>query len=104
MFDNGRAGFGVTAGAMGGGIIGGEVDFGYSPSFFGTSSDFGNNSVINLMGNVIVGIPVGGTHRRRHPSVRDRRVWVSFARKWTAASCSQSVRRTMTSAGTPASA
>ena len=32
-----------------------------SLSFFGTSSDFGNNSVINLMGNVIVSIPVGGT-------------------------------------------
>ena len=61
VFDNGRAGFGVTAGAMGSGILGAEVDFGYSPSFFGTSSDFGNNSVLNLMGNVIVGIPVGGT-------------------------------------------
>jgi hypothetical protein len=62
VFDNGRAGFGVTAGAMGAGIFGGEVDFGYSPSFFGTTSDFGTNSVIDLMGNVIVGIPVGGTH------------------------------------------
>ena len=60
--DNGRAGLGVTAGAMGAGIVGGEVDFGYSPSFFGTSSDFGNNSVIDVMGNLIVGIPVGGTH------------------------------------------
>src|SRR5262245_695673 len=60
VFDNGRAGFGVTAGAMGGGIFGAEVDFGYSPSFFGSSSDFGNNSVIDLMGNVIVGIPIGG--------------------------------------------
>jgi opacity protein-like surface antigen len=47
---------------MGHGIFGAEVDFGYSPSFFGTTSDFGNNSVINLMGNLIVGIPVGGTH------------------------------------------
>ena len=27
----------------------------------GTSSDFGTNSVIDLMGNIIVGIPVGGT-------------------------------------------
>jgi hypothetical protein len=59
--DNGRGAFGVTAGGMGAGIIGGEVDFGYSPSFFGTKTDFGNNSVINLMGNVIVGIPIGGT-------------------------------------------
>ena len=62
VFDNGRAGFGVTAGAMANGIIGGEVDFGYSPSFFGTSSEFGTNSVIDVMGNVIVGIPVGGSH------------------------------------------
>ncbi len=60
-FDNGRAGFGVNAGAMGGGIFGGEVDFGYSPSFFGTTNDFGTNSVIDLMGNVIVGVPIGGT-------------------------------------------
>jgi hypothetical protein len=60
--DNGRSGFGVDAGAMGAGIIGGEVDFGYSPSFFGTQNDFGHNTVIDLMGNVIVGVPVGGTH------------------------------------------
>ena len=60
-FSNGRAGFGTQAGWMSGGIVGGELDFGYSPSFFGTQNDFGNNTVINLMGNVIVGIPVGGT-------------------------------------------
>ena len=60
--DNGRGAFGVQAGGMGAGIIGGEVDFGYSPSAFGTQTDFGNNSIINLMGNVIVGIPIGGTY------------------------------------------
>ena len=60
--ENGRGSFGVQAGGMGAGIIGGEVDFGYSPSAFGTQNDFGNNSVIDLMGNVIVGIPVGGTY------------------------------------------
>jgi hypothetical protein len=60
-FDNGRAGFGLNAGGMGNGIIGGEFDFGYSPSFFGTRSIFGNNSVMDLMGNVIVGVPIGGT-------------------------------------------
>jgi hypothetical protein len=59
---NGRAAFGVTAGGMGGGIFGGEVNFGYSPSFFGTQNDFGHNTVIDLMGNVIVGIPIGGRH------------------------------------------
>ena len=59
--ENGRGTFGVSAGGMGAGIIGGEVDFGYNPSFFGTQTDFGNNSVLNVMGNVIVGVPVGGT-------------------------------------------
>jgi opacity protein-like surface antigen len=59
--NRGRAAFGVSAGGMGAGIIGGEFDFGYSPSFFGTSNDFGSNTVMDLMGNLIVGIPVGGT-------------------------------------------
>ena len=36
---NGRGGFGVSAGAMGGGVIGSEVGFGFSPSFFGTKND-----------------------------------------------------------------
>jgi opacity protein-like surface antigen len=58
--ESGRGGFGVSAGAMGGGIIGGEVNFGYSPSFFGTNNDFGNNTVVDLMGNLIVGLPIGG--------------------------------------------
>ena len=60
--DNGQTTFGVSAGGMGAGIVGGEVDFGWSPSFFGTKSDFGNNTVMNLMGNVIVGVPIGGQH------------------------------------------
>jgi hypothetical protein len=59
---NGRGAFGVNAGAMGGGIIGGELGFGFSPSFWGTSNDFGHNTVIDLMGNLIVGVPIGGTH------------------------------------------
>lgn len=58
--ENGQTTFGITAGGMGAGIIGGEVDFGYSPSFFGDKTLFGSNTVINLMGNVIIGIPIGG--------------------------------------------
>src|SRR5205823_7029556 len=58
----GRANFGVNAGSMGAGVIGGELDFGYAPSFFGNAGTFGSNYVMDLMGNVIVGIPVGGTH------------------------------------------
>src|SRR2546430_16851419 len=59
---NGRGSFGVHAGGMGAGIIGGEFSFGFSPSFFGTKTDFGNNTVLDAMGNVIVCVPIGGTH------------------------------------------
>jgi hypothetical protein len=58
---DGRSSFGVNAGWMGKGIIGGEVDFGFAPSFFGNAGTFGNNSVTDFMGNVIVGVPIGGT-------------------------------------------
>jgi len=59
--NDGRGAFGVSAGAMGAGVIGGEFDFGYSPNFFGSQSVFGNNNVMSLMGNIIIGVPVGGT-------------------------------------------
>ena len=58
----GRANFGVNAGGMGAGIIGGELDLGYAPSFFGNQGQYGSNYVMDLMGNLIVGIPVGGAH------------------------------------------
>lgn len=58
---NGRLNVGVNAGWMGSGIVGAEVDFGYAPDFFGDAGTFGSNPVMDLMGNVIVGIPVGGT-------------------------------------------
>jgi opacity protein-like surface antigen len=59
---NGQTTVGVSAGGMGAGIVGGEADFGWSPSFFGNQSDFGHNTVVNLMGNLILGVPIGGQH------------------------------------------
>jgi len=59
---NGRAAVGANAGYMGAGVLGGELAFGYSPHFFGSTSDFGTNSVIDLMANLVLGIPIGGTH------------------------------------------
>lgn len=59
---NGRMSTGANAGWMGAGVIGAELDFGYAPSFFGNKGTFGSNSVTDVMGNVIVGVPAGGTH------------------------------------------
>ena len=54
-------GFGVNAGGMGAGIIGGEASFGFNPDFFGDHTDIGGNNELDLMGNLIVGVPIGGT-------------------------------------------
>ncbi len=59
-----KAVYGVDAGWMGAGIIGGEVDFGWAPNAFGESVD---NHVLDLMANLIIGVPVGGT---RGPGIK----------------------------------
>jgi opacity protein-like surface antigen len=64
-----RSAFGGSLAGMGAGIFGVEVDFGYAPNFFQLTEFDGeefdlfdvNSSVTTLMGNLIVGIPVGGT-------------------------------------------
>ena len=60
--DNGSRTLGVTTGYMGAGVFGFEADFGYSPDFFGSSDDVRRNSAITMMGDFILGVPIGGTH------------------------------------------
>jgi hypothetical protein len=60
-----RMNFGGSLAYMGGGIVGFEVDFGFSPNFFEqTAGDedfaFGDSNVTTLMANVMVGAPFGG--------------------------------------------
>jgi hypothetical protein len=60
-----RVTFGASLGWMGAGIIGAEVDFGYSPNFFENTVgngnfEFGDSNVTTLMANLIVGAPFGG--------------------------------------------
>ena|SRR5712691_127542 len=57
----GKLNYGFDGGWMGAGVAGGELDFGYAPNFFGQQGDFGDNHVLTVMGNLIVGVPVGGT-------------------------------------------
>ena len=57
--------YGATLAWMGGGIFGFEVDFGYAPNFFESTEgdgdfDYGDSNVTTLMGNVVLGIPIGG--------------------------------------------
>jgi opacity protein-like surface antigen len=53
--------FGAGLTWMGAGAVGFDVDFGYTPDFFGDSGDdFGDNNVTTLMVNAIVGAPIGG--------------------------------------------
>jgi hypothetical protein len=58
--------FGGTATWMGAGIIGVEVDLGTTPNFFEMTTgdanfDFGDSNVTTLMGNLVIGAPIGGT-------------------------------------------
>ena len=58
--------FGGTATWMGAGIIGVEVDLGTTPNFFQVTTgdddfDFGDSNVTTLMGNLVLGAPIGGT-------------------------------------------
>lgn len=60
--------YGASIGWMGAGIIGWEADLAYTPEFFeGDDDDLdvlntGDSNVTSFMGNVIVGIPIGGQH------------------------------------------
>src|SRR6185369_14538418 len=59
-FSDTSGGFGVNAGGMGAGVIGAEASFGFNPDFFGDHTDIGSNNELDLMGNLIVGVPFGG--------------------------------------------
>ena len=61
-----KVNYGASLAWMGGGVVGFEVDFGYSPNFFGVASSspgfdlVGDGNVTTAMGNVVVGAPLGG--------------------------------------------
>ena len=57
--DSSRLNWGASLAWMGGGVIGFEGDFGYSPDFFG-KTDLGGSNVFTGFGNVMLGVPFGG--------------------------------------------
>ena len=60
-----RVDVGASLGWMGKGIAGVELDWGWSPNFFQNTTGsgnfaFGDSNVTTLMGNVVIGVPIGG--------------------------------------------
>jgi opacity protein-like surface antigen len=60
-----KAMFGASLAWMGAGIVGFEADFGFSPNFFENTSgdsdfEFGDSNLTTVMGNLLIGIPIGG--------------------------------------------
>jgi opacity protein-like surface antigen len=63
-----RGNFGLSASGMASGIFGWEADISYTPNFFqftegGEDFEFFNvdSSLTTVMGNLVIGIPIGGT-------------------------------------------
>src|SRR4051812_44891164 len=54
--------YGVSLTAMGAGIIGAEFDFSWTPGFVEATSFNDSVTEANMTGNLIVGVPIGGTH------------------------------------------
>jgi hypothetical protein len=60
-----RVDLGASLGWMGNGIAGVELDWGWSPNFFQNTTGtgdfaFGDSNVTSLMGNIVIGAPIGG--------------------------------------------
>jgi opacity protein-like surface antigen len=84
-----KTAYGVAVGSLAGGVFGFEEDIGYAPDFFGSSEHFGDNSVLTLMSNVVLGIPVGGLRPYASAGLGLMRTRVSFDFSGTTASASQ---------------
>jgi hypothetical protein len=63
---DGKAAYGGTAAFMGGGIFGAEFGFNYAPKFIGATVNNEDIAQMSLMGNLIVGIPVGSSDQAGH--------------------------------------
>jgi len=63
---NNKVSYGATAAFMGGGIFGAEVGFNWTPEFVPASLTHGDVRQASLMGNLIVGIPIGNSDQPGH--------------------------------------
>jgi opacity protein-like surface antigen len=60
-----RMSYGASLAWMGAGVAGFELDFSYTPNFFenfvGDDERLGDSNVATVMGNIVLGAPIGGT-------------------------------------------
>jgi opacity protein-like surface antigen len=61
-----RAAFGGSAAFLGGGIFGAEIGFNYAPEFVSAGVSNEDIAQMSLMGNLIVGIPIGSSDQAGH--------------------------------------
>jgi len=61
-----RTAFGGSAAFMGGGVFGAEFGFNYAPQFVSASVANDDIAQMSLMGNLIVGIPIGSSDQAGH--------------------------------------
>lgn len=61
--EQGHTSYGAAIGFLGEGIFGFEVDGTYTPHFFGPDNANGTSNVTTLMGNIVLGVPIGHNSR-----------------------------------------
>jgi opacity protein-like surface antigen len=62
--EEGHTSYGAAIGFFGGGLFGFEVEGTYTPHFFGPDNADGTSNVTTLMGNIVLGVPIGGNNSR----------------------------------------
>jgi opacity protein-like surface antigen len=62
--EEGHTSYGAAIGFFGEGIFGFEVEGTYTPHFFGPDNSDGTSNVTTLMGNIVIGVPLGGNRAR----------------------------------------
>jgi opacity protein-like surface antigen len=54
-----RTGYGVVFGGLSGGVMGFEQEISWTPDFFGENVSVESSSVLTVMSNLVVGLPIG---------------------------------------------
>ena len=62
--EEGHTSYGAAIGFLGDGVFGFEVEGTYTPHFFGPDNTGGTSNVTTLMGNIVLGVPIGRNRSR----------------------------------------